>query len=189
MKIDRPLLHASWESWISNDNRPRAGPWWLQWVWTLLFSAGLAVVFTVMGFFAFGSGQGAWRNLSGWLYWYGKNLIVCLTISVIIHLLFDGLRWVWATPDRIDRWQPWQRSVFFGGVPLLGVLVGWPLGVELAGGHLSQWLSNSRGQNLIAASVLIALLISLGMHVWFSARTRQIDAERRCSTRWPMCTA
>ena len=98
MKIHRALLRASWESWVSNDNRPRAGPWWLQWVWTLLFCAVLAVGFTIVGFFAFGSGQGAWRNWSGWLFWYGKNLVVCLTIVVIIHLLFDGLRAVWRHP-------------------------------------------------------------------------------------------
>ena len=181
MKIHRALLRASWESWVSNDNRPRAGPWWLQWVWTLLFCAVLAVGFTIVGFFAFGSGQGAWRNWSGWLFWYGKNLVVCLTIGVIIHLLFDGLRAVWATPARLGAWQPWQRSLFFGGVPMLGVLLGWPLGVELAGGHLSAWLSDSRGHNLIAGSVLIALMLSFGMHLWFSARTRQIDSERRAT--------
>jgi two-component sensor histidine kinase len=181
MKIDRALLRASWESWVSNDNRPRAGPWWLQWVWTLLFCAVLAVGFTIVGFFAFGSGQGAWRNWSGWLFWYGKNLVVCLTIGVIIHLLFDGLRAVWATPARLGAWQPWQRSLFFGGVPMLGVLLGWPLGVELAGGHLNAWLSDSRGHNLIAGSVLIALMLSFGMHLWFSARTRQIDSERRAT--------
>jgi two-component sensor histidine kinase len=181
MKIDRVLLRASWESWISLDNRERAGPWWLQWVWTLLFGAALAVVFTILGFFAFGSGSGAWRNVSGWLYWYGKNLLVCTIISVLIHLMFDGLRAVWATPARIGSWRPWQRSVFFGGVPLLGVLIGWPLGVELAGGHLSKWLADSRGQNLIAGSVLIALMISFAMHQWFAARTRQLDAERRAT--------
>jgi two-component sensor histidine kinase len=181
MKIDRALLRASWESWVSNDNRPRAGPWWLQWVWTLLFFAVMAVGFTIVGFFAFGSGQGAWRNWSGWLFWYGKNLVVCLTIGVIIHLLFDGLRAVWATPARLGAWQPWQRSLFFGGVPMLGVLLGWPLGVELAGGHLNAWLSDSRGHNLIAGSVLIALMLSFGMHLWFSARTRQIDSERRAT--------
>jgi two-component sensor histidine kinase len=181
MKIDRALLRASWESWVSNDNRPRAGPWWLHWVWTLLFFAVLAVGFTIVGFFAFGSGQGAWRNWSGWLFWYGKNLVVCLTIGVIIHLLFDGLRAVWATPARLGAWQPWQRSLFFGGVPMLGVLLGWPLGVELAGGHLNAWLSDSRGHNLIAGSVLIALMLSFGMHLWFSARTRQIDSERRAT--------
>ena len=181
MKIDRALLRASWESWVSNDNRPRAGPWWLHWVWTLLFFAVMAVGFTIVGFFAFGSGQGAWRNWSGWLFWYGKNLVVCLTIGVIIHLLFDGLRAVWATPARLGAWQPWQRSLFFGGVPMLGVLLGWPLGVELAGGHLNAWLSDSRGHNLIAGSVLIALMLSFGMHLWFSARTRQIDSERRAT--------
>ena len=76
MNIDRALLKASWQSWISNDNRERAGPWWLQWVWTLLFAAAIAVPFTVLGFAAFAAATGAWRNLDGWLFWYGKNFIV-----------------------------------------------------------------------------------------------------------------
>ena len=66
MHIDRTLLAASWQSWVSKDNRHRAGPWWLQWVWTLLFCIGLAVPFTVLGFFAFARGDGAWHNLGGW---------------------------------------------------------------------------------------------------------------------------
>ena len=69
MKIDQQMLSASWQSGVSNNNRQRVGPWWLQWLWTLLFSAGVAVPFTVLGFLAFARGDGAWRNLSGWAYW------------------------------------------------------------------------------------------------------------------------
>ena len=98
MELTRDLLAASWRSWISNDNRHRAGPWWLQWVWTFLFCVGLAVPFTVLGFLAFAKGDGAWRNLAGWAYWYGKNFIVCLTIGVLIHLLFDLARVTVAKP-------------------------------------------------------------------------------------------
>ena len=69
MHINRTLLTASWQSWISNDTRHRAGPWWLQWLWTLLFSMSLAVPFTVLGLFAFACGHGDWHNLAGccWL--------------------------------------------------------------------------------------------------------------------------
>ena len=100
MKIDRAVLAASWRTWISSDNAHRAGPWWLQWVWTLLFCLGLAVPFTVLGFVAFARGEGGWGNLHAWVYWYGKNLIVCLTIGATIHLLFDLGRQTLATPAR-----------------------------------------------------------------------------------------
>jgi signal transduction histidine kinase len=181
MNIDRTLLKASWQSWISNDNRERAGPWWLQWVWTVVFAGVIALPFTVLGFAAFASGHGAWRNLDGWIYWYGKNFIVTLTISVLIHLMFDVLRAAWARPQRIKGWRDWQRSLFFGGVPLAGVLLGWPLGAYLAGMDFGAWVNQRGGSNVIASSVMVALLTSLLLHFWFSAKARGIEAERRAT--------
>ena len=58
MKLTRPLLAASWRSWLANDLK-RVGPYWLQLVWTFLFCAALAVPFTVAGFTAFARGEGA----------------------------------------------------------------------------------------------------------------------------------
>ncbi len=181
MKIDRQLLAASWQSWVSNDNRHRAGPWWLQWLWTLLFCVGLAVPFTVLGFFAFARGEGAWRNLGGWAYWYGRNLIVCLSIGAVIHLLFDiSRRWL-ATPERVGRWKPWQRTVFFSGTPMLGVALGWPLGVRLAGSDVTVWISSREGNNILVGTMLISIMITFLFHHFFSAKTRQIQAERRAT--------
>ncbi len=181
MKIDRPLLRGSWESWVSNDNRPRVGPWWLQWVWTLLFSAVLAVAFTVLGFLAFARGEGAWRNLAGWAYWYGKNFTVCFTIAALIHLMFDAGRATFATAARIARWRPWQRSVYFAGTPIVGLVLGWPLGVALAGHDVRVWISSRDGNSLILGSLLISLLLSFLMHHFFASKTRQLEAERRAT--------
>ena len=181
MNIDRAVLRASWQTWVSNDNRPRAGPWWLQWVWTGVFSMALAVPFTVLGFVAYGSGTGAWRNLPGWLHWYGRNWIVCITIAVIIHLLFDIGRVLWATPARLGGWQPWQRTLYFAGTPVLGLAVGWPLGVWLAGADVMRWFDSPEGANLVAGSILLGLVISVLFHLFFAAKTRQIEAERRAT--------
>lgn len=181
MKIDRALLRASWDSWISNDNRPRVGPWWLQWVWTLLFCLVIALPFTVLGFLVFGRDPAMWTDLSRWAYWYGKNLIVTLTIGVIIHLLFDGLRMTWATRERIASWPAWGRSVFFTGVPLAGVAIGWPLGVALAGPEITVRLGTPSGNTIVVGSVLLSLGISVFLHHYFSAQTRRVDAERRAT--------
>ena len=92
MQIDAATFRASWQSW-AGGSLDRSGPYWMQWLWTLLFCLALAVPFTVFGFFAFArDSEGAWRNWSGWLYWYGRNLVVCLTIGVLIHAVFDLLR-------------------------------------------------------------------------------------------------
>jgi two-component sensor histidine kinase len=181
MLIDRKLLLASWQSWVSNDERPRAGPYWMQWLWTLLFSMVLAVGFTMLGFLAFGSGRGAWRNLAGWVEWYGRNLVVCLTIGALIHVLFDLGRRYLATPARLRRWQPWQRSAYFTGVPLLGVAVGWPVGISLAGVDFLVWVRRPEGTNIVVGTVLLAGLMTLLFHHFFASKARQIDAEHRAT--------
>jgi two-component sensor histidine kinase len=181
MQIDRAALRASWHSWVSQDDRPRAGPWWLQWVWTTVFALALAVAFTVLGFFAYGGGSGAWRNVSGWLYWYGKNAVVCLTIAYLIHILFDIGRQLVAGPARVRRWRPWVRTVYFTGLPLVGVAIGWPLGVTLAGADLVVWINRPNGTNTLVGSLLISVMLAFLFHHWFASKNRQIEAER-CAT-------
>ncbi len=181
MKIDRELLRASWHSWLSNDNGPRAGPWWMAWIWTVAFAALLAVAFTILGFFAFARGEGAWRNVSGWIYWYGKNFTVTLVISVVIHLLFDLARATVAPADRVRAWRPWQRSLFFTALPLAGVALGWPVGVWLAGSDVTVWVGSREGNQLVIGTVVLSVMISFLLHHFFSAKARQIEASRRAT--------
>jgi signal transduction histidine kinase len=181
MQIDRALLAASWRTWISSDNAHRAGPWWLQWLWTLLFCLALAVPFTVLGFVAFARGNGAWGSVAGWSYWYAMNLIVCLSIGVVIHLLFDIGRHTVARPERVRHWRPWQRTLFFSLTPMLGLAIGWPLGVRLAGQDVSVWIGSREGNSIIGGSIGMAALITFAFHHFFAAKTRQIEAEKRAT--------
>jgi signal transduction histidine kinase len=179
--IDRALLRASWRSWISSDG-VRVGPTWLQWVWTLLFSAAMAVMFTALGLAAFGRVERSGTYVLAWTSWYGKNFIVCLTIAATCHVLFDLLIAALGGGPAIRGWAPWRRSVFFAGVPLLGVVIGWPLGVSLAGGNLFEWFKRIEGSNLIFASTAVLLgLISLVIHHFFATKSKQYEAERRAT--------
>jgi two-component sensor histidine kinase len=181
MKIDRAVLRASWDSWISNDNRPRAGPWWLAWLWTLLFCVGLAVPFTLFGFMALGRDAEAWSDPARWLRWYGRNLVVTLTIGATIHLLFDALRSTWATPERLAALPAWGRSLFFTAVPLTGVAIGWPIGLVLAGPHVTVALATPANNATVVALVLLSVTISIFLHHYFGAQTRRVEAERRAT--------
>jgi hypothetical protein len=157
------------------------GPAWLPWVWTLLFSAGLAVFFTLIGAFGF-AGDRAWRweSLPIWATWYGKNFVVCITVAALIHLMFDAAGAMLGGPQRMRRLKPWQRSVFFAGVPMLGVAVGWPLGIWLSGSaELFPRIFGSPG--VLTGTITLALGISLVLHLFFGARTREIEAERRAT--------
>ncbi len=181
MKIDRALLRASWHSWIANDFRAPSGPGWLQWLWTLIFCAVLAVAFMLVGFFASASGRDAWRDPAVWAHLYGRNLVVCLTVGLLIHLMFDALRrWVPAV-QQAPRWPTWKRALVFAGVPMLGVAIGWPLGVRLAGGDVGAWLDSREGANLVALSMLLSLTITFVLYHFFAAKSRQLEAERRAT--------
>jgi len=181
MKIDRQLLNASWHSWISPDHRPRAGAWWLPWIWTVLFSAALALPFTLMSFIATAHKPGVWDGFAQWAHWYGKNLIVCLTISATIHLLFDGARLLFASPQRVRAWQPWQRAVFFSGLSMFGVALGWPVGMTLAGVDVAAWFGSRQGRHVITSSLLISLLVSFLFYRYYAVKARQLNAERRAA--------
>jgi hypothetical protein len=181
MTIDLALLRASRRSWLDSSS-PRVGPYWLHWVWTLLFCAALAVVFTVLGFMAFArDSDGAWRNLGGWAEWYGRNLIVSITIGGLIHIVFDLLGLWLGGLGRVRRWPRWQRTLFFSGIPLACAAVGWPIGLWLAGSPVTDWIHGVQGSNLLVGTVLLALLMTVLFHQFFAIKARQIEAEKRAA--------
>jgi Histidine kinase len=179
MKLSPSLLRQSWQSWTVNDMQ-RVGPYWLQLVWTFAFCAGLAVIFTLLGFVGASRNPDLVFTASGWLRWYARNLVVCLVIGYIIHALFELAR---AALGRawLRQLSGWRASLFFAGVPLLGVVVGWPLGVWLVFGHMPAWLLGRASSNAIVGALVLSLLISAGFHLYFSAKVREVAAEKRAS--------
>jgi two-component sensor histidine kinase len=175
---NRDLLRRSWRSWFSNDMRP-VGPRWLQLVWTLVFCMIVAVPFTVFGFAAFAHGEGAWRNVAGWLEWYVINLKVSLTIGFLCHFLFFATGRL-IGGDRIRAFNNWQRTVYFSTVPIVGTAIGWPLGAWVSGYRLISWrlLENP---NTLASTVLVGLVITLIFHFIFAAKARQLEAEKKAA--------
>ncbi len=181
LPIDRALLRASRRSWFDSST-PRVGPNWLQWMWTVLFCFALAGPFTVLGFMTYASeAQGAWRNWVGWVEWYGRNLVVCLTIGLTIHLAFDLIGHAIGGLHRMHQRPKWQRTLFFSGVPLVCTAVAWPIGAWLAGAPVLRWTASSRGQNLIVGSILLALLLTFLFHQYFAMKGGQIEAEKRAA--------
>ena len=51
------------------------------------FDPGAMVNATIgLGFVAYASGEGAWRNLAGWWHWYQLNFFVALVIGLPVEL-------------------------------------------------------------------------------------------------------
>ncbi len=174
----RGLLRASWQAWWAQDFRP-VGPLWLRLAWTLVFCLACAVVFTVLGFALFASGEGAWRNLSGWVYWYGINLRISLCIGLMIHLLHEvSARLIGRA--RLRNLGRLGRGIYFAVIPQVGVLIGGPVGLWWGTGEWRPFISFGDG-NLVAAGLLMTVLTGGLAWLFFSAKARQIQAERQAA--------
>ena len=174
--LNAHTLRRSWRAWLGSDPQ-RIGPQWLSLVWTFLFSCACAVFFTVLGFASFAEGDGAWRNWAGWWHWYKINLIVALFIGYTINGLFAMGRH-WLGTEGIRKLSGWRRMLYFIGVPNVGVAIGWPLGVSVAGYEATSW-QLLKNPNALAASVLLVILTSFIFYLLFSAAARRLQAEKR----------
>lgn len=176
--ITTAVLRASWRTWL-NDDHGREGPYWLQLVWTLLFCMVVAAGFTLLGFASFDrSGQG-WRSAAAWAHWYPINLVVSLIIGFLIHGLYELGNAVIGRP-RLRRWGRGKRTVYYAGVPIVGVLVGWPIGAWLVSGRSGVRLFAGNVE-LVGSMMLFSLAATVMMYLWFESRARRIEAERRAT--------
>ena len=173
--LSKAALRRSWQSWW--DPTCPDGPMWLHWVWTAAFAAVIALPLTVLGFFANARSLQTWLSPANWALYYSKNLVIALFIGLSVHaLLVLGAALVGRT--RVQRLPVWQRALYYALLSSLGVLIGWPLGYVLVGGSLEQF-ANARGA--IAGAVFFSILVALGLQAYWSARQRQLAAEKRAA--------
>jgi signal transduction histidine kinase len=174
----RPLLAASWRSWLSYDLRAPDDHRALRWIWTALLALAIAALFTVLGALFAGS-RVPLDDPARWARWFGKNLIISGVVTALAHVLFDALA-PWARP-RVARWRMGQRTLFFVGVPMGAMVLGWPLGLMLAGIDVPGWFGSSMGLRIATASLLISLVVTAVLHGVFSLKAQQLHAEQRAT--------
>ena len=150
---------------------------WLYWMWTAALAALIALPLTLIGFLSHARTLQAWLSPTSWALYYSKNFVIALFIGLGVHALLS-LGGALLGRARLQRMRPWQRTLHYGVLSSLGVLIGWPIGYILVGGSLEQFI-NARG--LIASAVLFSILIALGLQMYWSARQRQLDAEKRAA--------
>lgn len=176
VSLGRTGLRASWNAWLGNSLRPPAGPAWLQLVWTALFCSAIAVPFTVLGLtVAHSPSTWGWRVA---LALYGTSLGIAWTCGFAVHGLFALCRRL-LDADRVEAWPKWRRALLFTGVPLLGVAIGWPLGVTLVGYDLARWFSDPSARAAVLSVMSLSLLIAGLFYLHFSTQARRLQAERR----------
>jgi two-component sensor histidine kinase len=177
MKITADVLHRSWREWISSE-LDRSTPEWLQWLWTGVFALAIGLGFTVVGLAAHGGrNPGIWFDGGVWWRYFRVNFAVSLTISVLIHLMFLVIIPLVGTA-RIRRFSDRRRVAFFIAIPLVGVILGWPLGIWLVGQDVARWIRTMNAAEFVSSAV-IAGLVSFVFFLVFSARAKQTLAEKR----------
>jgi len=171
-------LRASMRAWARFDHaRTDAGRLWMRLAGTAIFSAAIALAFTVLGFIFNARTLEDWLSLRNWARHYGEALVMSLVIGYLIHGLFTLARRV-VGPARVAALSGWQHALFFISVVLFGVVVGWPVGMALLGDlSVLQRLSAAEALGTVAMSLLVSTLL----YVYFSLRQRGLRAEARAS--------
>ena len=170
-------LRGTWRHWLLGTS-PTPPPLWVQVAWTIVCSAAIALGFATLSFVLHASRLAQWFDPHEWLHVYWPNLVVSLTIGFIIQALFK-IGFAALGRGRLAALEGWRRSAFFIAVPLLGVAIGWPIGMTLVFGDLRQFAGLTSGN--VMALVVITLVISVAFHVFFSMRTKEIRAEMRAN--------
>ncbi|HEX5686516.1 MAG TPA: histidine kinase [Ideonella sp.] len=178
MKLTRELLKQSWRSWISNDMQ-RVGPYWLTLCWTGLFAIAVGFLFTFAGFAMYSRSLADWMNWASWRHWLGLNLFISFFSAYAVHGMFELLLFA-ISRKRIRSWGPWGRGVFFSAVPLVGVLIAWPLAVRLAG-HTFSVGNYTSSTSWSAGMLLFVLMFSMLLNIYYNANARTQAAERRAA--------
>ncbi len=160
------VLRESWRSWWSFSMRP-AGPAWLQVVWTVVFSTGIAIVLTLIGL-AFSADP-----LRTLLY----NFVIAQAIGLTIHALYEAGGYLLGI-ERIEAFSERKRVVFFAGIPVVGCLIGYSIGLMLLGVDVDRIVQGA--PRILVASVVITIVITTLWHRYLTGKMRiaQAVAER-----------
>jgi signal transduction histidine kinase len=170
-------VRSSWRAWLGGDD-VRVGPWWVTYAWTLVFGLLCAVGFTILNI-ALNAGDPAAR-LSTWPGWFRINLIISLSIALSIRLMFSAASWLIGRA-RLRGWRKGRRSLYYLVVPILGMALGWPLGMYWALGVDPRRRFLLDRPEAVFASIALALLITFVFVQFFSMKARQIQAENQAT--------
>jgi sensor histidine kinase YesM len=147
--------------------RERRGPRsWLQWVWTFVFNLAIAVGLTTVGW--------AFARRVDLLATFKWNFVIAQTIGFTVHLMFNaGLRLL--GPARIENFTWLQRVLFYAGIPITGMFIGYAVALTFLGVDVP--LLVVERPNMLIGIVLLSLLLSTFWYRFMANKARLAEAE------------
>lgn len=166
--LDAETIRRSWRSWWA-PTHCKEGPVWLQYVWTFLFNTAIAVVLTLVAWgFASRAGLPQLLQLLKW------NFVIAQSIGFIIHLLFEAGSRMLGTA-RVEAFTTRQRVAFYAGIPILGCLIGYWVGLTLLGVDVARIVQGA--PRVVLAIILISIIFSTFWYRYLANKTLLAKAE------------
>lgn len=164
-RLSGAALRDSWREWWS-FSMVKVGPVWLQYVWTFVFNTSIALVLTLVTW--------GFTQRTGLFQLFKWNFVVAQSIGYSIHLLFE-LAGMVIGRERIDAFDKVRRVVFFAGVPLVGCLFGYWLGLTLLGVQVARIIEGA--PRVVVSILLVSIVISTFWYRYMANRARLAQAE------------
>jgi signal transduction histidine kinase len=165
-------LASGWRAWWSPSWHRERGqhPLWTQLLFTALFNTAIAVGITLV---AWGFAR---RPMPGSMIGeaFLQNLLISQCIGFTVHLMYAlGARLIGS--DRMDAFTMPQRVVFYAGIPILGVLVGYAISLTLLGVNVVRLFAER--PTLPLTILFLSLLMSAFWYRYMANRSRLAEAE------------
>jgi len=133
--------------------------------YTLVFNQIIAAVFTLFGMLFTPASQ--WRDIV----W--ANVVFANCIGFVIHAEFAVGEWL--TGRRCATWPFWGRALYFAGIPIVGVIVGYWFAFEILDWKRAR--ATMFTPSGIAAIVALSILISSILGIILSAREKAAKSQ------------
>ena len=159
------VLRQSWRSWWSFSTCT-VGPAWLQVLWTVLFNSAIAVVLTLMAW--------GFAGRADPLKFFIWNFVIAQSIGLTIHALYDAGGYLLGR-ERIEAFSTSNRVIFFAGIPIVGCLIGYWIGLTLLGVDVSRIVQGA--PRVVVAIVIVSIIFSTFWYRYLAGKTRLERAE------------
>lgn len=158
----------AWRAWWSPHWTRERGcsPAWMQLALTFGFNTVIALAITLAAW-------GFARRID-LLQALGWNFVIAQAIGFTIHGLFSlALRALGAA--RIEAFRPVGRVAFYAGIPILGVFIGYAIGLSLLGVDVAELVRQS--PRIPVAILLLSILLSAVAYRAMADRARLAELE------------